>query len=148
MLKFRNYINVGRPKNCGSSPSWVSFSFIEDHLFFFLQTFPALSTTCGSPDLPPGASVYPHDSMEAASQFIDALKKKVEDLLKNSWPNFTARGKWGLYKNLDIFFNFCLDCLSQGGVKLRIFSFFFLVSAVNVVLPPVPETREQFLLCK
>ncbi|XP_014868263.1 tripartite motif-containing protein 47-like isoform X1 [Poecilia latipinna] len=85
-------------------------SLSSDHIHF-IQTFPALSTSCESPDLPPGAVVRPRESMAAASRFLDDLKDKVDGILEDSWSNFSAT-----------------------------------VSAVNVVLPPVPKTREQFLL--
>ncbi|XP_043952817.1 E3 ubiquitin/ISG15 ligase TRIM25-like isoform X1 [Gambusia affinis] len=85
-------------------------SLSSDHIHF-IQTFPALSTSCESPDLPPGAVVCPRESMAAASRSLNDLKSKVEGVLEDSWFNFSAT-----------------------------------VSAVHVVLPPVPKTREQFLL--
>ncbi|XP_032438391.1 E3 ubiquitin/ISG15 ligase TRIM25-like [Xiphophorus hellerii] len=81
-------------------------SLSSDHIHF-VQTFPALSTSCESPDLPPGAAARPRGSMAAASCSLDDLKNKVED----SWSKFSA-----------------------------------IVSAIDVMLPPEPKTREQFLL--
>ncbi|MEQ2249344.1 hypothetical protein ILYODFUR_028198 [Ilyodon furcidens] len=85
-------------------------SLTSDHVHF-IQTFPALSTSCESPDLPPGAVVRPRESMETAPQFMGKLKDDIEHLLEDFLPKFSAK-----------------------------------VSAVNVLLPPVPKSREQFLL--
>ncbi|XP_036001935.1 tripartite motif-containing protein 16 isoform X1 [Fundulus heteroclitus] len=85
-------------------------SLTSDHIHF-IQAFPALSTSCESPALPPSAVVRPRESMEAVSQFVCNVKDKMEDLLNDIWPSLSTK-----------------------------------VSAVNVVLPPVPKSRGQFLL--
>ncbi|XP_072232019.1 E3 ubiquitin/ISG15 ligase TRIM25-like [Leuresthes tenuis] len=61
-----------------------------DHIHF-IQTFQSLSTSCESPDLPPGAVVRPRHSMEMAAKCASELKDDVEALLTKTWPKMSAR---------------------------------------------------------
>ncbi|XP_030609775.1 tripartite motif-containing protein 16-like isoform X2 [Archocentrus centrarchus] len=84
-------------------------SHTADHIHF-IKTFQSLSTSCESPDLPPGAVVCPQRSMKTVTDCLSDLKDDMTNFLWTTWPKISAA-----------------------------------VSAVDVVLPPVPKTREEFL---
>ncbi|KAI3375700.1 hypothetical protein L3Q82_004010 [Scortum barcoo] len=82
-------------------------SHVDDHIHF-IQTFQSLSTSCESPDLPPGPFVHPQHSFKTVTDCFSKLRDDIESLLKDTWPR---------------------------------------ISATDIVLPPVPKTREEFLRC-
>ncbi|KAK2862950.1 hypothetical protein Q5P01_002483 [Channa striata] len=87
----------------------LELSHTDDNIHF-IQTFRTLSTSCESPDLPPGAVVRPRRSAKAVTDSVSELRNNIERLLQGMWCTISAT-----------------------------------VSTIDVVLPPVPKTREEFI---
>ncbi|KAL7375991.1 hypothetical protein ABVT39_027828 [Epinephelus coioides] len=62
----------------------------DDHIHF-IQTFKSLSTSCETPDRPPGPVVYPqHPTFKPVTDCVSALRGDIESLLKDKWPMISA----------------------------------------------------------
>ncbi|XP_049423922.1 E3 ubiquitin-protein ligase TRIM47-like [Epinephelus fuscoguttatus] len=62
----------------------------DDHIHF-IQTFKSLSTSCETPDRPPGPVVYPQrPTFKPVTDCMSALRGDIESLLKDKWPMISA----------------------------------------------------------
>ncbi|KAM4611609.1 LOW QUALITY PROTEIN: tripartite motif-containing protein 16-like [Polymixia lowei] len=123
-------------------------SHTDDHIHF-IQNFQSLLRPSGSPDLP-SIVVGPLRYFRDVSDAVSDLRDKLENILKDTWPRISATGSWKEYetRNMSLQRNIVSSYMSSGIKDMIIYLCCFdslFRSTVDILLPPEPQTREDFL---